>query len=101
MMHTSFADVAGLTPRLSATAVTLHIRVPTEPDTRNYGTLPAASTWVRVPSSASEKAPLRRGFSLLAAVTTVPLAFDASVQVIDVELELEATTTVDLSGKDA
>jgi hypothetical protein len=31
----------------------------------------------------------------LAAVTTVPLAFDASVQVIDVELELEATTTVD------
>jgi hypothetical protein len=37
----------------------------------------------------------------LAAVTTVPLAFDASVQVIDVELELEATTTVDLSGKDA
>jgi hypothetical protein len=27
--------------------------------------------------------------------TTIPLAFDASVRVIDGELELEATTTVD------
>ena len=32
---------------------------------------------------------------LEAAGTTVPLAFDASVRVIDGELELEATTTVD------
>jgi polyisoprenoid-binding protein YceI len=32
---------------------------------------------------------------LQAAGTTVPLAFDASVRVIDGELELEATTTVD------
>jgi polyisoprenoid-binding protein YceI len=33
--------------------------------------------------------------TLEAAGTTVPLAFDASVTVIDGELQLEATTTVD------
>jgi polyisoprenoid-binding protein YceI len=32
---------------------------------------------------------------LEAAGTTIPLAFDASVRVIDGELELEVTTTVD------
>ena len=34
---------------------------------------------------------------LEAAGTRVPLAFDASVQLIDADVELEATTTVDQS----
>ena len=38
---------------------------------------------------------MRVSGELEAAGTSVPLAFDASVSVIDGELELEATTTVD------